>query len=117
MATRFHRPPSQRGRHFIKEWRIHRQLTQDQLAERIGTTAANLSRLENRLQDYNQSLLEALAEALSCEPADLIMRDPSQVEAPWSIWETLKPAQRKQAITIIKALKNSDEDESDRKAG
>src|SRR5437868_1495269 len=110
MPARFHRPSQTKRRHFIKEWRIHRNLTQDQLAERVGVSAPNLSRLENFRQDYTQSILEALAEALQCEPADLIMRNPMQPDAPWSIWETLKPAQQRQAMTIIRALRDSDDE-------
>lgn len=110
MAPRFKKTAADRQRHFIREWRKHRGLTQDQLAERVGISKPNLSRLENRKQDYTQSLLEALAEALQCEPADLIMRDPSAPEMPWSIWESLKPAQQRQAVELLKALKRADEE-------
>jgi len=66
---------------------------------------ATLSRIETGKQPYTQDTLEALAWALNCEPADLIMRDPTS-EA-WSIWDDLKkmpPEQRKRAIKILRAL-------------
>lgn len=93
---------------FIQKWRKYRGLSQQRLADRVGMTGGNLSEIENGNTAYTQATLEALAEALNCEPADLIMRDPTDVEAPWSIWERLKPAQRKQAIRLLRAL----EDES-----
>lgn len=99
-----------RQRHFIREWRKHRGLTQARLAERIETSGANISRLENNHQDYTQTTLEALADALHCEPADLIMRNPLDPEAPWSIWERLKPPQRKQAVRLLKALVEESEE-------
>jgi transcriptional regulator with XRE-family HTH domain len=91
-------------RHFIKQWREHRHLTQERLAERLGTTAASLSRIENYKQPYTQDFLEAAAEALGTDVASLLIRDPSDAEAPWSIWDNLKPAQRKQALRLLKAL-------------
>lgn len=65
---------------------------------------ASLSRIETGKQPYTQNVLEQIAGALRCEPADLIMRNPLDPEVPWSIWDALKPAQRKQALRLLKAL-------------
>jgi transcriptional regulator with XRE-family HTH domain len=112
MARRFFNRTGQRRPHFIKEWREYRGLKQPQLAERIGVTKATISRVENGETDYTQSLLEVLADALGCEPADLIVRNPMDPDAPWSIWETLKPSERRQAIEVIKAIKRSRDEEA-----
>jgi transcriptional regulator with XRE-family HTH domain len=96
----------EKPRHFIKEWRKHRGLTLEALAERIGVTHGAISQLERGITSYTQPMLEALAEAMYCEPADLIMRDPTDGEAPWSLWDGLKPAQKAQAIRVMKALKD-----------
>lgn len=95
---------NKRGRHFIREWRKHRGLTQEPLAERIGITKAQLSRIENGKQGYNQGTLEALANALQTDAASLIMRDPLSPEAIWTIWDQAKPAQRRQIEEVAKAL-------------
>lgn len=89
---------------FLKQWRQHRGLTQDRLAERIGTSKGYISDLERGVRRYNQDLLEALADALTCSPADLLMRDPSQKDAIWSIWDQAKPAERQQIIAVARAL-------------
>lgn len=68
----------------------------------------NLSNIENGKTGYNQATLEALAEALQCDPADLLMRNPADPEGIWSLWETAKPAQRKQILGIIKGLLESE---------
>src|SRR3990167_4297611 len=90
---------------FLREWRKHRALTQEQLAERTGLTQGLISQLENNTSDYSGQTITALAEGLNCEPADLMMRNPMDPEAPWSIWETLKPVEKRQAVEIIKGSK------------
>lgn len=93
-----------RGRHFIAEWREHRGLTQEQLADRLETSAATISRIENLIQPYSQDFLEACADALQTEPASLIMRDPTDSAGLWSIWEQAKPGQRRQIEEVAKTL-------------
>lgn len=102
VTPRFKKPPFRPT--FIRQWRQHKGLTLEQLADRVHTTHASLSRIERGMQPYNQELLEALAEALSCTPADLLIRNPLDVEAPWSIWERLKPEQRRQALRLLRML-------------
>lgn len=102
VTPRFRQP--QYRRTFIRQWREARGLTLEQLAERVGTTHATLSRIERGHQPYQQALLEAIAEALQTDPASLIMRDPSDPEAIWSVWEQAKPAERRQIVEIAKTL-------------
>lgn len=94
----------QRRRTFFLEWRKHRKLTQDQLAERIGTTKTRVSMKENGEEPYDQGYLEALADALQTDPSSLLMRDPSNPEAMWTIWDQAKPAQRRQIEEVARAL-------------
>ena len=68
--------PKRRRRHFVREWRKFRGLTQEQLAERLRTTKANISRIENLHQGYTQDFLEACAYVLGTEPAALVSQDP-----------------------------------------
>ena len=85
-----------RQKTYLRAWRLHRGLTLEQLAERVGITHASLSRIERGHQEYKQSLLEALAAELSIDTASLLMRDPSDPEAIWSIWDQAEPAERRQ---------------------
>lgn len=103
-------PKQQRRRTFIRAWRQHRGLTIEQLAERVGVTHGAISQLERGLVNYTQPMLEAIADALMCEPADLIMRDPTREDALWSIYDQLEPAQRNEAVDFMRYLR-------DRKAG
>lgn len=97
-----------KGLPLLKNWREYRNnKTQADLAEQSGVTQGLISQLENGRSDYSGETLEKLAFALQCEPQDLLMRDPLDTEAPWSIWETLKTPERRQTIEIMKALKRA----------
>lgn len=90
--------------HFIKEWRKHRGLTQEKLAERIGVDRTLITHIEKGRRKYDQAFLEAAAEVLRCEPADLIVRDPSDPDGMWSVYDQLKPQQRAQAVEMMKVI-------------
>ena len=92
---------------YIRQWREHRGLSLERLADRLGTTKASLSRIERGLQPYSQPMLEALAAALMCEPADLLMRDPTDPEGIWSIWDSLEPPAREQVTEIAKTFRKA----------
>ena len=99
--------PSERPGHFIRQWRKHRGHTLEHLAERIGMSHQNLGKIERFKVPYNQELLENLATELRCAPADLIMRDPSDPEGLWSIWDGLKPSERSQAVRLMQAIRGT----------
>lgn len=69
-------PKPQHPRHYVKEWRKHKHLTQEKLAERSGVTHGAISQLESGKTNYTQGMLEALAGALGCEPGDLLLINP-----------------------------------------
>lgn len=110
--ARPHPKPARRPT-FIRAWRKHRGLTLSQLADRLSVelevdiSEGQLSRIERGETPYSQDILEAVAAALRCEPADLIMRDPAQPDGIWSLLDSLKPVERLQAVEIIKALQRT----------
>lgn len=69
------------GKHKIKAWREHRGLTQQAVADRIGTSKPTISRVERSVVPYTQDLLEALADLLLTSPQDLLAKDPEEVVA------------------------------------
>ena len=95
---------------FIREWRKYRGLTLDALASRLEEAgahdvgASHLSMLERGQRAYTQATLEALADALRTDVASLLMRDPSQPDALWSIWDKAKPGERR---NIEKAVRSA----------
>lgn len=93
-------PKPQKRRHFVKQWRKFKRLTQEQLAERIGVTPGAISQLELGRINYTQPMLEKLAEEFGCKPGDLLNVDPTVDKAMWSIWETLDIPARNQVAEI-----------------
>lgn len=102
-------------RTFIRQWREHRKLTLETLAERIGDrlralglaedyTHATLSRLERGLVRYEQPILEAIADALNTDVASLLMRDPTDSEALWTVWEHAAPGEREKIVEVAKTI-------------
>ncbi len=98
-------------RTFIRQWRDHRGLTLERLADRVGMTAGNLSQLERGNQGYTQNTLEALAHALQTDVASLLMRNPEDSEGLWSIWDQAKPGERQMLVDIAKTVVKTGTDE------
>ena len=91
-------------RTFIREWRKHRELTLERLAERVRMTPSALSMLERGQRGYSQESLEALADALATTPASLLIRNPDEDDAIWSIWDNASPGEKRQITEVAKAL-------------
>lgn len=65
---------------FFKEWRVFAGLTQEQVAEKLGITAATVSRIENGKRDFTGSYLSAFVYVCNCpNPGDPVNRPPDQI--------------------------------------
>lgn len=74
--------PNQTGQqHFLREWRKHRKLSQEELADRVGATHGLISQLERGITGLTHDRLERLAHALGCKAAD-ILAGPPTTDAP-----------------------------------
>jgi transcriptional regulator with XRE-family HTH domain len=91
-------------RTYIREWRKYRGLTLEKVADRLDMTPGHISMLERGQRGYTQETLEAVASALQTDVASLLMRDPTDPDAIWSIWDLAKPGQRRQIVEIAKTL-------------
>jgi len=89
---------------FIRQWRQHRGLTLQKLADRLDMVPSHFSMLERGVRGYTQNTLEAVAAALRTDVASLWMRDPSDPDDFWSVWEQAKPGQRKKIMEIARTV-------------
>ena len=105
---------AKRERTFLREWRKHKGLSLERVSEWLelekGMTlsVSQLSRIERGEQPYNQDLLEALADIYGAKrEADLIIRDPTDPQGIWSIWDQIPETQRPQAMAVLEALRKA----------
>lgn len=60
-----------------------RKMTLTELSQRVGITMANLSILKNgRARAVRMGTLDAICEALNCQPGDILVWEPGGMEAP-----------------------------------
>ena len=76
----------------------------------IGVTAPSISQLETGKQGFTDSMLEVMAEALNCQPADLLIRNPLDQEAIWSIWDNIREIDRPRALRALKVFVSEEKD-------
>lgn len=89
-----------RGRNFVRQWRKHRKLTQEQLAEMTGYTPSSISQLETGAQGYEEATLVKLAQALECKPGDLISGPPEEIAFITELRE-LPPDRRAEVLAAL----------------
>jgi transcriptional regulator with XRE-family HTH domain len=92
-------------RHYIKEWRKFRGLTQERLAERTPFTHGAISQVETGRTSYTQEMLEALAVALDCAPGDLLNVNPLKEGEVVDLMRLLnQTGNRDMAIRVLKSM-------------
>ena len=101
------KPPHARSKHFLREWRSYKKISQEEAADRAEIDRTSLSKVEAGKVPYNQDLLERLALAYGCDPEDLLAIDPLKPDPPRLVYEQLRrasPVLQRQAADIIAAL-------------
>jgi transcriptional regulator with XRE-family HTH domain len=98
----------EKPRHFIKEWRKSKNWTQERLAGLVEMSTSSISQIETGEQGYSQETLERLAHVFGCEPGELLMRNPLDKNAPWSLVDSLKPANKAKVAEYIQLLAASE---------
>lgn len=61
---------------YFREWRKHRGLNQERAAARMGVSQGHLSDLENNKKAWTKPVMEAMANAYSCEVWQLFRDNP-----------------------------------------
>jgi transcriptional regulator with XRE-family HTH domain len=107
MPNRFNKG-SPRRRHFIAEWRRHRQFSQAALGAELGISKASVSRIERCIQPYTQDILEGVADVLDTEPGTLLSCKPEESDTLFSVWERIPKSGRRQALAVLEALARSE---------
>lgn len=105
MVTRI--GPSKPFRMYLGKWRVRKNLTQEQLALRVGTTKPSISRWENGTRDPPTKAIAALAYALDIE-LEQLFQDPDRPSAD-ALLAAATPETRRRALAIVKTLVDEEE--------
>jgi transcriptional regulator with XRE-family HTH domain len=91
---------------YIKAWRELRGYTQEQLGEKIGTTGAVVSLLENGQRSLSTKWLRKIAPALETTPGFLLDHHPDDIPADvMQIWSEIPEGNREQALRVLQTFK------------
>ncbi len=89
----------------LKAWREFRGLTQEELADRTGTTKAVISLLENGHRALSDKWLRKFGEALDVQPGHILDVDPNDLGSDIiDIWTRITDEDRKQAARILRTF-------------
>ncbi len=87
-------------RHYVKQWREYRQLTQSQVAERVDKSRGLIAQIEGDITDLTEDMIYALAEAFHCQPWDILRVNPLKEGVVVDITDELKKHPELQAETL-----------------
>lgn len=80
-------------------------MTQERLANEIGTTAAVISLLERGERSLSPKWLNLLAHALKTTPGHILMHDPLSLDTQvLDVWADIPTEDRDRAIQILRAF-------------
>lgn len=89
----------------LKAWRERRGLTQEQLADRVGTTKAVISHLELERRDLGTKWLIKLADALQITPGFLFDHDPNDLPTDvLEIWASVPDDDKPKALKVLRSF-------------
>jgi transcriptional regulator with XRE-family HTH domain len=93
------------GPNYLRAWREHREMTQEELAEKVGTTANMIHYLETGERGLSAKWLRRLAPALKTTPGHLLEHDPNQLPADiLDIWAGIDERDRRTALRMLESL-------------
>lgn len=97
-------------RNYLRAWREYRKLTQEELADSVGTTKAVISLLENEKRPLSSKWLRKLGEALATKPGYILDVDPEEVGSDIiDIWSNIDVRDRAQAVRVLRSLTGTDD--------
>ena len=92
-------------RNYLRQWRDKAGLSQDELAEKVGTTKSVISLLENEKRPLSSKWLRRLAVALGTTPGRILDVNPEEANADvLDIWDHIRVKDRATAIRVLRSL-------------
>lgn len=96
--------PSEASNH-LKEWRLFKKMTLEELADRVGTNKSVIYLLENEQRPLSAKWLRRLADVLGTTPGRILDVNPNETGAEvLDIWDRIAVNDRARAVRILKEL-------------
>jgi transcriptional regulator with XRE-family HTH domain len=94
------RPP-----HFLREWRKFRNMTQQELADAVGTSKTVVSEMERGNLQLSPKWLRRFAPVLKTQPGHILDHDPADLDNDIiDIWSRIPDRDKDQARRVLEAL-------------
>ena len=95
-------------RNHLKAWRKFRGMTQEDLAEKVGTTGAVISNLETSARGLSDKWLRRLAPALGTRPGILLDYAPDELDNDvLATWADVPKESRDQALAVLRTFRRT----------
>jgi transcriptional regulator with XRE-family HTH domain len=93
------------GPNYLREWRMFRRMTQQQLADAVGTNANMIQYLESGERGLSAKWLRRLAPVLDTTSGMILDHDPHTLDSDIiEIWATASNREKRQIADIAKAI-------------
>jgi transcriptional regulator with XRE-family HTH domain len=94
------RPP-----HFLREWRKFRHMTQQELADAVGTSKTVVSEMERGNLQLSPKWLRKFAPVLRTQPGHILDHDPEELDSDIiDIWARIDERDRDQALRVLRSF-------------
>nr|WP_315051262.1 helix-turn-helix transcriptional regulator [uncultured Brevundimonas sp.] len=95
----------------LRAWRTFRHMTQEELAEAVGTTKAVISNLETGVRPLSAKWLDRFAPVLNTSAGYILDHDPNDLPtAVLDIWADIPEESRAQALRVLQSFKRTGTD-------
>lgn len=92
--------------HYLLQWREYRSMTQEALAEAVGTTKGVISLLESGNRGLSDKWARRLAPALRTRPGWLLDHDPHTLPSDiLEVWSAIPVERQAQAIKVLETFR------------
>lgn len=95
----------QKPPHYLRQWRLSRGLTQQELADRLNTSKSVISDLERFVLQMSPKWARRLADVLDTQPGHILDHDPEELPSDvFDIWSRIAKEDRPQAARVLRSF-------------
>lgn len=96
------------AKHFLREWREFRRMTQEELGAAVGVNGSTISLLENGHRGLSDKWLRKLAPILHTTPGYILEYDPEELPtAVLDVWADIPDDRKEQALRVLETFRKA----------